>query len=228
MSGQLQHTVFQNVFFPVQQVSQQAQNSHLTLNKVYNFSVAPQSKICDLPLVIFDFETTGFSSEDDRIIEVGGIKVMPCGDMQEFAALINPGRPLPQRIQEITGLTDTMLAGKPAIDEVMPDFLQFIDGAVLVAHNADFDYHFLKDNCQRLGFDMSWACFCTLKLSRVFLPQLPNRTLDTLAQHYGLSFDARHRSIGDCKVTLGVLRGMLANEAQSLTSWDHLSSYCVS
>ena len=225
MSAKLIHTSFHEIFFPAQLPTQVKDHGPLTLNQVHHFRIAPQTNISQVPIIVFDFETTGFDSQSDRIIEIGGIKYFPNGKVEEFSSLINPERNLPQRITEITGLTDDQLIDKPKIQNIIPSFLDFIRGGVLVAHNADFDYAFLKANCTRLGYEIEWPCFCTLKISRNFLADLPNRTLDTLAQHYGLTFEARHRSIGDCKVTLAVLQAMLKNEAKALLHWEDFASY---
>ena len=107
------------------------------------------------------------------------------------------------------------------------DFFRFIDGAILVAHNADFDWAFLRNGAARLGYQLSWPCFCTLKLARALLPQLESKNLDSLAKHFSLDFEARHRAIGDCKVTHGVLMGLLTGATPPLITWQDLQPYAV-
>ena len=96
-----------------------------------------------------------------------------------------------------------------------------------MAHNAAFDAGFINQACQRLDIELSWPVFCSLKLARDLLPDLERKNLDTLAEHYGLSFESRHRSIGDVKVTTGVLLEMLQNEGEHIVSWQDMAPFTV-
>ena len=120
-----------------------------------------------------------------------------------------------------------MLADKPDISEVLPKFLNFIKGSILVAHNASFDMGFLKAESSRLDVDLEWSACCTLKLARVFLADLESKSLDAIAKHYGFIFESRHRSIGDVKVTVSFLQRLLTDEREKLVSWADMQSFEV-
>ena len=119
--------------------------------------------------------------------------------VDELSTLIEVDTPIPEVVQKITGITPDMLVGQPRIESFLPKLYKFIEGSVLIAHNAEFDMSFLSAESGRLGFDINWPCFCTLKMARDLLSDLPKKNLDTLAEHYNLSFEARHRSIGDAE-----------------------------
>lgn len=217
----LAHSTFQDVFFPAVDRQQEADET-LALRRVLRFPVAPNHMIKDMSFVLFDFETTGLDAQTDRIIEMGAIRYQTGRVLSEFSTLVDPQMAITEQITNITGITPAMLEGQPTIQQVLTDFLDFIDGGVLVAHNADFDMGFLRQACLAQGVELEWPVFCTLKLARTLLPQLERKDLDTLAQHYELQFEARHRSIGDAKVTGSVLNRLLAHEGRHLRTWADL------
>ncbi|HYX35567.1 MAG TPA: 3'-5' exonuclease [Oligoflexus sp.] len=223
---QLQNSMFYDILFPADEEDGQS-HSQLFLQKVLRHHLAGDCLVRDSTLVIFDFETTGLDSLRDRIIEVGAIKYQNGQRVADFSTLIKPDIPLPEVASRITGITSEMLENQPSIEDVLPSFLQFIDRSLLVAHNAEFDMAFLKNACHRLGYQIEWSCFCTLKLARQLLPDLESKNLDSLAQHYGLSFAARHRSIGDCEVTGAVLQSLLLGEGAGLQQWKDFSAFQV-
>ena len=225
--SQLQHSMFHDVFFPSEDDADSQGMQSFSLRKVLRYTPSAGMPISDVPLVIFDFETTGLDTLQDQIIEIGGLKIEQGKPTQEFSALIKPNLPLTEVITKITGITEDMLADKPAIEAVLPDFLRFIDGCVLVAHNAEFDMAFLRNQAERMGYLLEWPCFCTLKMARQLLPDLESKNLDTLAEHYGLTFEARHRSIGDCKVTSAVLQAFLSEEGKDLKQWQDFQAFAV-
>lgn len=157
--------------------------------------------------VVVDLETTGGApGAGHGIIEIGALKVRAGQVVEQFAELIHPGRRLPPFITGLTGITDAMLAERPRVDAVLPRFVDFAQGAVLVAHNASFDLGFL--NAARLmvsgdAFDQPHAC--TLRLARRLLPQLRRKSLDSLAGHFGIPLVDRHRALGDARITVEVL-----------------------
>lgn len=208
-------------------VATSATASTLTLRRVQRFAPAPELPFPRASVVIFDLETTGLDPQQDRIIEIGAIKLTALTPVDEFSSLVATDVELSDEIVRLTGISSAMLEGQPTVDEVLPRFLQFIQGSILVAHNAEFDLSMLKVAASRLSIDLEWPCLCTLKMARDLLPQLENKKLDTLAAHYGLSFEARHRSIGDVKVTLGVLNGLMNQEASHLTTWAALTPFAV-
>ncbi|RYZ52711.1 MAG: 3'-5' exonuclease [Proteobacteria bacterium] len=222
----LRNSMFQEILFPGDE-DEFGSQGQLFLQKVLRYHLAPDSLVMNSPVVIFDFETTGLDSIRDRIIEVGAIKYVNGKRVGDFSFLVKPEIPLPEIITKITGITPEMLEGQPAIEAVLPDFLQFIDKTVLVAHNAEFDMAFLRSACSRLGYQIEYPCFCTLKMARQLLPDLESKNLDTLAKHYELTFAARHRSVGDCEVTGAVLNNLLKKEGLHLQQWKDFESVQV-
>lgn len=223
--SQLAYTMFQDVLFPKETLRPGEEGHFLTLEKVLRFIAQPQALLAEVPLMIFDFETTGLDTFNDHIIEIGALKTLRGQVIGEFSELIQPPVVVSELITQITGITPALLEGKPRIAEILPKFLAFIEGSILVAHNADFDMAFLRTECQRLGIQISWPAFCTLKMARQIHPNLESRNLDTLAKHYGLTFEARHRSIGDCKVTNGVLQSMLKSCSEA--TWQAMQPFAA-
>ncbi len=224
MMHAFENSVFYDVLLP-KKVKKTSESSEITLERSYRYKVDPSSPMDQFDLVIFDFETTGLNVASDQIIEMGALRRKPDGTITEFSTLIDPGQSLPEVTTRICGITDDMLKGKPKIHEVMDKFLEFIEGGILVAHNADFDYPFLKQSCSRLGKKIDFPCFCTLKMSRKLLPDLESKSLDSLAKHYALEFIARHRSVGDCEVTLKVLENLLAANKDQFQLWKDFQPY---
>ncbi len=225
--SQLQHSMFHSVFFPDENEEGGTIESQLLLQKVLRYRAPVDRAIKTCRMVVFDFETTGLDPQKDRIIEIGGLLVEKGIAVDEFSSLIKPDIPLPETSTKITGITEDMLKDQPSIEEKLPEFLNFIEGSILVAHNAEFDMGFLRNTCHRLGYQIQWPCFCTLKLARNLLPDLESKNLDTLAAHYGLTFESRHRSIGDCKVTSSVLQSFLNNEGNHLVNWRDFEPFAV-
>lgn len=186
-------------------------------------SFASETPLANLPIVVFDFETTGIDPQKERIIEIGAVRFENRKEVARFSQLINPGKPLSQEIVDITGITDDMLTSAPSSSQVIPALHDFMRGAVGVAHNAEFDANFLSHESSRLGIQCNYHIICTLKLSRALL-KLQRYKLDFLAQHYGLTFESRHRSIGDILVTAEVLWRML-DENQSLKTLADIAPY---
>lgn len=218
---QLSYSMFMDVLFP----KRPATEEEFALRQVVRHRIPGDAALAELSICVFDFETTGLDSQLDRIIELGAVKIVQGKIISEFSSLVDPEMKLLERIKTITGITDEMLVGQPKIGEVMPDFLDFINGSLLVAHNADFDMAFLNRACSRLGIELDWPALCTLKLSRALLPDLERHKLDNLAAHYGQTFESRHRSIGDVKVTAGVLVSMLQEEGRHLQKWSQFLPY---
>ena len=164
--------------------------------------------MADLPIVVFDFETTGLDVKTARIIEIGAIKYVGRREVDRVSTLVHPGIPLTDEITQITGITSDMLKDAPPADQVLHTFHDMLRSCVGVAHNAEFDCQILGYESARLGVQCSYTVLCTLKMART-LVDVPRRNLDALAEHFGLSFESRHRSIGDIQVTAGLLWKML-------------------
>ena len=120
--------------------------------------------------VVFDIETTGFSPVNDRIIEIGAVKVSGGEVVDRFSAFVNPKVPIPYEIEKLTGIRDEMVLDAPDIEEVLPQFLAFCTDCVLVAHNANFDMSFIMENARRLGFPTEFTYVDTVGIARVLLP----------------------------------------------------------
>lgn len=222
----LKNSMFYEVFFPKAREDLQKPKD-LTLTRSIRFKLDPKTIVSKLPIVVFDFETTGLNPKSDHIIEIGAQRIENGIVTKEMSTLIHTPLALSEAIVKITGISKDMLIGKPHIKDVLDDFLDFIKGSILVAHNASFDKDFLFHACSRFNIEIEWPIFCTLKMARDLLPDLERKNLDTLAEHYGLSFEARHRSIGDVKVTSQVLKFMLEQEGEHLCYWKDFSSYTV-
>jgi DNA polymerase-3 subunit alpha (Gram-positive type) len=149
--------------------------------------------------VVFDIETTGFSPTSDRITEIGAVKIENVAITEEFSQLIDPGIPVPRRITEITGITTEMVAGKPAIEEVLPLFLEFCSGCAIVAHNAKFDMGFIKFNAETLGLDCDFEIVDTLAIARRSFPELDNHRLETVANYLNIELLEHHRAADDAR-----------------------------
>ncbi len=154
----------------------------------------------DRPLVFLDLETTGATATHDRITEVGIVEVDNGCFVREWSSLVNPGISIPPAIQALTGISNAMVAGAPRFEEIAREVWEVVDGRVLVAHNARFDYGFLKNEFKRLGKTFSAPVLCTVKLSRKLFPQHPRHNLDSLMARHGINCDARHRALGDARV----------------------------
>jgi len=165
-----------------------------------------------LDFVVVDVETTGWSPDADGITEIGAVRVSGGQVRAEFAALVNPGRPIPPDIVELTGITDAMVALAPPVSAVLPGFLDFAAGAVLTAHNAPFDVGFLSAACAGTG--RRWPAppvLDTVALARLLLTEdeVPNRKLATLADFFGAPALPRHRALADARATAAVLAALL-------------------
>ena len=225
--SQLKHSLFYDVLFPKDSDNDSVGDQNLFLKKVLRYQPQLDLLMSSAPIVIFDFETTGLDSYRDQIIEIGGLKIENGKSVAEFSTLIDPKIPLPETAAAITGITQEMLDGQPTIEEKLPEFIEFFKGCILVAHNAEFDMAFLRNNCERQGIQLEWPSFCTLKLARHLLPDLESKSLDALAEYYNLTFESRHRSIGDCKVTSSVLQAFISNEGQNLKRWGDYNPFIV-
>ena len=151
--------------------------------------------------VVFDIETTGFSAVTDRIIEIGAVKVEDGKITDKFSTFVNPKRPIPFRITELTSITDEMVISSPDIETILPQFIEFIGDAVLVAHNASFDVGFIEQNCKRQKIEADFTYVDTVALARVLLPALNRFKLDTVAKALNISLENHHRAVDDAGCT---------------------------
>lgn len=160
-----------------------------------------QNQDLDADYVVFDLETTGFSPETNRIIEIGAVKVQNGKIVDKFSTFVNPQVPIPFRIEQLTSINDSMVIDAPVIVDILPEFMKFCEGCVMVAHNADFDMSFIKKNCQRLDIPCKPTIVDTVALARVLLPNLNRFKLDTVAKALGVSLENHHRAVDDAGCT---------------------------
>ncbi len=151
--------------------------------------------------VVFDIETTGFSPINNRIIEIGAVKVEKGEITDRYSTFVNPDVPIPFEIEKLTGINDNMVIDSPMIDEILPQFLAFCEGAVLVAHNANFDMSFIIENTKRLNLEREFTYVDTLGIARVLLPNQSKHTLDAVAKTLGVSLENHHRAVDDAEAT---------------------------
>ena len=154
--------------------------------------------------VAFDLETTGLSSRDDRIIEIGAVILKDGQEIDRFQTFVDPERQLERKIVELTGITDEMLQGAPKIQEILPKFLKFVGDRVLVAHNSDFDTGFIRAECQRQGLPYRYTAADTLILSQNLLQHLSKFKLDIVSNALNLP-DFNHHRAGDDAMTCGLI-----------------------
>jgi len=153
------------------------------------------------PLAFVDIETTGSHFERDRITEVG-IKSLIDGQVDVWESLINPQAFIPQNIQSLTGIRPEMVSQQPPFAELATEIARELEGKIFVAHNARFDYGFLKASFKRVGIDFKPKVLCTVKLSRLLFPQQARHNLDTIISAHGLQISSRHRALGDADLLL--------------------------
>jgi len=159
------------------------------------------------PRVVFlDLETTGANPDRDRIAEIGLLEVADGRLVREWSTLIDPGCAIPSVVSSLTGITDAMVTEAPRFAEVATRLLELLDGCLLVAHNARFDYGFLRAEFRRIGIRFRSRVLCTVRLSRALFPEHRHHNLDSVMERFGLSCSARHRALGDAQVVWTFVR----------------------
>jgi DNA polymerase-3 subunit epsilon len=164
----------------------------------------------DSSFVAIDIETTGFDVRYAEIIEVAAVRVEGGMITDSFSSLVNPGFFIPDRVRELTGITNTMLVGKPKIDKVLPQFLDFIGDDVVVAHNVEQDMRFLNRYSREvLKRKLRLSHLCTVRISRRLIPGLSSYKLYNLADYFGIEFQRKHRALSDALITAQVFLELL-------------------
>ena len=151
--------------------------------------------------VVFDIETTGFSPVNNKIIEIGAVKIRQGEITDRFSVFVNPGVPIPFEIEKLTSINDSMVMDAPPIEVILPQFLDFCQGAVLVAHNANFDMSFIMENAKRQGISRKFTFVDTLGIARVLLTHQAKHTLDAVAKTLSISLENHHRAVDDAECT---------------------------
>ncbi|MDD3765641.1 MAG: PolC-type DNA polymerase III [Eubacteriales bacterium] len=152
-------------------------------------------------IVVFDVETTGFNPRDDRIIEIGAVKIKNGEVVDHFSCFVNPETIISPKITELTGITNEMVKDANTIEDVLPKFLEFCSDSVLVAHNAQFDIGFIRANADRLALNFSPTYIDTVEMARGALPDLPRHRLDVVAKALDVSLEGHHRAVNDANAT---------------------------
>ena len=182
--------------------------AYLAPDKVSPVSFSRGQSI-DTTYCVLDLETTGFSFRTEKITEVGIMKVKNGEVIDEFSCFVNPEKPIPQRVVEVTNITDDMVKDAETIDKVMPKVLEFVGDSVLVAHNADFDIGFLKYNANQLGLSLDNTYLDTLRLAKDLFPDFKKYKLGKIAEYLGIKVEVAHRALDDVDTTVKVLNVML-------------------
>ncbi len=163
----------------------------------------------DTTYCVLDLETTGLSFRTEKITEIGVMKVKGGEVLEEFSCFVNPEKPIPQKVVEVTNITDDMVKDAETIDFVMPKLLDFLGDSVLVAHNADFDIGFLKYNAKELGYELNNTYLDTLRLAKDLFPDYKKYKLGIIAENLGIKVEVAHRALDDVDTTVKVFRVML-------------------
>ena len=174
----------------------------------------PRGQELDTEYCILDIETTGLSFRTEKITELGAVKYRNGEVIGEFECFVNPQKPIPQEVVEVTHITDEMVKNAGTIEEVLPKFLEFIGQDVIVAHNADFDVGFIKYNAEKLGYSLENTYIDTLRLAKDLFPDYKKYKLGIIAQHLGIQVDVAHRALDDVITLMKVFKVMLEMLAQ--------------
>jgi DNA polymerase-3 subunit epsilon len=164
------------------------------------------TQLFDAPLAIVDLETTGAHPAWDRVTEIAVIEVADGAVVSEWSTLVNPGTSIPPWIQALTGITNAMVAGAPDFEDLAAGLYERLEGRIFVAHNARFDYGFLRHAFERAGMRFQARTLCTVKLSRRLYPRHARHNLDSLIDRHQLQCNARHRALGDARAVWQFLR----------------------
>ena len=186
----------------------------------------------DTEFVVFDIETTGLSVKHCKIIEIGAVRIDKNGkELGRFSEFVNPEVPIPYNIEKLTSITDSMVAGAPTIEVILPRFLEFCRGAVLVAHNAEFDTGFIREYSLRLGYEYDFTALDTMTLAQVFIPDIGRYNLDRLCKYFNVVNKHHHRACDDADVTgkiflklMDLIRARGINDVRKLNEYGSVSA----
>ena len=169
----------------------------------------PKKQDIDTTYCVLDLETTGFSAVTEKITEVGIMKYKDGEVIDEFSTFVNPEKHIPERVSNVTNITDDMVIDAPKIEEVFPKILEFLGDSVIVAHNANFDVGFLKQNAKVLGYKFYYTYLDTLSLAQDLFPDYKKYKLGKIAENLGIKVEVAHRALDDVDTTVKVFRVML-------------------
>lgn len=169
----------------------------------------PKDKSIDTTYCVLDLETTGFSAVTEKITEIGIMKLKNGEVIDKFSCFVNPEKHIPQRVSEVTNITDEMVQNAETIDKVFPKMLEFLGDSVIVAHNAGFDVGFLKQNAKNLGYNFEYTYLDTLSLAKDLFPEYKKYKLGKIAENLGIKVEVAHRALDDVDTTVKVFNVML-------------------
>lgn len=173
--------------------------------------------------IVFDIETTGLDSSYDEVIEIGAIKVKNNKTVSKFNSLVKPKNEIDEYITELTGITNEMVKDAPTIEEVLPDFMDYIGNDILIGHNVNFDINFIYDNLYRNKLDVLTNDFIDImRISRKLLPELPHHRLIDLAKYFKIDSTNNHRSLKDCEITMNVYENL---KEIALQKYDNVDEF---
>ena len=190
-----------------------------------DFIINSKGQSLDDSYVVFDIETTGLNPKFCKIIEIGAVKIEGGEIVGEFSKFINPEIPIPYKITELTSITDDMVMSSPTIDVILPEFLEFIGDASVVAHNAAFDTTFIKKFADDMGLPTDYSILDTMTLAHVLCPELGKFTLDRICKHLGIKLEHHHRAVDDAGATAQIfLRFLSMLKDKGINNLDELNS----
>ena len=176
--------------------------------------------------VVFDIETTGFNPKTCKIIEIGAVKFVNGQIVDRFSEFVNPKVPIPYTITELTSIKDEMVADAPTIDVVLPQFMEFCKGTVLVAHNAGFDTGFIRYNCKQLGLDYDYTHVDTIEIARYLHPNMARFNLDAVCKAEGVVNEHHHRAVDDAEATARVFEKFIDKlEKENIFNLSELNAH---
>jgi len=159
--------------------------------------------------IIFDIETTGLDSSYDEIIEIGAIRIENNKVVSKFQSLVKPNIEIDDYISELTGITNDMVKDAPKIEDVLPQFMEFVGNEILIGHNVNFDINFIYDNLYRNNYKVLKNDFIdTMRLARKLLPDLSHHRLIDIADYFNIDFSNNHRALRDCEITLSIYENL--------------------
>ena len=169
----------------------------------------PKNQDIDTTYCVLDLETTGLSFRTEKITEIGIMKIKNGEVIDSFETFVNPEKPIPYEVVEVTKITDDMVKDAPTIKEIFPKVLEFLGDSVLVAHNADFDIGFLKHNAAQLGHKFDYTYIDTLRLAKDLFPDYKKYKLGIIAENLGIKVEVAHRALDDVDTTVKVFNVMM-------------------
>ena len=192
-------------------------------------AVNPEEHTMADTFVVFDIETTGFSPTVNNIIEIGAVKISEGKIIDRFSTFVNPKEPIPYRIEKLTGINDSMVADAPYINDALTRFGRFCEGAVYVAHNANFDMSFIKAKEEACGIVRQYSYVDTLGMARLLVPEIARYKLDNLCKFFKVSLENHHRAVDDAEATAHIFLKLLERlEERNVTTLKGLNELSAS